>query len=934
VNPVTRATALVPFLRYGVAAASVAAAVLLTLALPPVRDGAPFLFFFAAVAVSAWSGGRGPGLLAALASAASVEYWIVSSAAAVSGENALRLVMFVGVAFLLATLQRRHARGEDARHASQSELRAILDHTAAVVYLKALDGRYLVVNRRFEELFHLSEAEARGKTSHDLFPTPMADRFRANDRRALEAGEPIEFEETVPQDDGLHTYISIKFPVRDPEGRVYAVCGISTDITARRRAEDELRQQREWLRVTLTSIGDAVIATDRAGRVIFMNPVAEALTGWTQDLAAGHPLEEVFRIVNEDTGNPVENPAHRVLKDGKVVGLANHTVLLARDGREIPIDDSGAPIRDAGGEVTGVVLVFRDVRERRQRDARTRFLAEAGRVLSSSLDYDLTLNTLARLAVPVLADWCIVHILEADGGLRRLQTAYADPAKADVARRLEGHYGRLATTDFRSPAHRLIRVMRSGEPELVPSVTADWLDSVSLDPEHRRLLKELAPQTLMHVPLVIRGRPLGVITCVRTDAGHPYGDDDLALAQELARRGAVAVENAQLFREALIANRAKDEFLATLSHELRTPLNAMLGWTRMLRTGMLDASTAARAVDVIERNTKLQAQLIEDLLDVSRIITGKLRIELRPVNLAQITEQALESVRSAAEARAISLETDLDTDRAIISGDPDRLQQVVWNLLSNAIKFTPPGGRVLVSLRPVNSCVRLEVRDSGPGIHPEFLPHVFERFRQADSSSTRQHGGLGLGLAIVRHLVDAHGGVVRADNAPEGGAVFSVEFPIFAAASVAPAVELPAGAPADVPVMPAVLQGLKILVVEDEPDARDLLVTILSEWGAETIAADGGVQALAVFDHQAPDVIVSDIGLPGMDGYELIRRIRARPAEQSRPVPAVALTAYARAEDRRMALLAGFDMHVAKPIEPAALVAAIASLARTSRTGH
>jgi PAS domain S-box-containing protein len=376
------------------------------------------------------------------------------------------------------------------------------------------------------------------------------------------------------------------------------------------------------------------------------------------------------------------------------------------------------------------------------------------------------------------------------------------------------------------------------------------------------------------------------------------------------------------------ANRAKDEFLATLSHELRTPLNAILGWARLLRSGTLDADGVRRGPEVIERNTRVLAQLIEDLLDVSRIITGKLRLEVRPADLIAVIIAAMEAVQTAAEAKGIRLEASLDPTLGHVTADPDRIQQVVWNLLTNAIKFTPRGGHVDIRLERADSMVRLTVSDSGTGIRGDLLPFVFDRFRQGETSTGRQYGGLGLGLAIVRHIVELHGGVVRAESAGDNcGATFTVDLP-FNATPVATVVPQPAHRRVESDDVGRLinLSGLRVLVVDDEADARELMRMVLRSSGAEVMATACAEEALEQLEQWHPDILVSDIGLPGDDGYVLIQKLREREAERGRSIPAIALTAYARAEDRTRALSAGFQMHVAKPLEPADFVAIIASL--------
>ncbi|MDQ1559951.1 MAG: hypothetical protein QOD32_3011 [Pyrinomonadaceae bacterium] len=398
-------------------------------------------------------------------------------------------------------------------------------------------------------------------------------------------------------------------------------------------------------------------------------------------------------------------------------------------------------------------------------------------------------------------------------------------------------------------------------------------------------------------------------------------------------------ERALLLAEAEAANRTKDEFLATMSHELRTPMTAILGWAQLLRSQTLSAADYERALEIVERNAQAQKKLIDDLLDISRIITGKLRLDVRPVDLASVVTATVDALRPTAEAKGIRLQSLLDTQAGPVSGDPDRLQQVVWNLLSNAIKFTPKGGRVQVRLERVNSHVEIIVSDSGKGISAEFLPHVFDRFRQADGTSTRRHGGLGLGLSIVRQLVELHGGTVGVESAGENqGATFVVQLPVMVTSRQPDAVGVlprrhPTAGGDDLSFdCPPSLEGLHVLIVDDEPDTRRLLRTVLERCGTEVTTAASAAEALASFTQSKPDIIISDIGMPGEDGYELIGKLRAAEAGSGERTPAIALTAYARVEDRVRALNAGFQVHVPKPIEPVELLAVVASLA--GRTGN
>jgi signal transduction histidine kinase/ActR/RegA family two-component response regulator len=420
--------------------------------------------------------------------------------------------------------------------------------------------------------------------------------------------------------------------------------------------------------------------------------------------------------------------------------------------------------------------------------------------------------------------------------------------------------------------------------------------------------------------------------CGRDAQDRPVVDglvEDVTARREAEEECRLLLERETAARAAAeAASLTKDEFLATLSHELRTPLNGIVGWASLLRSGTLKGERLARALASIERNAGAQARLIDDLLDVSAIISGKMRLEIRPLYLTPVIEAALDAVRPAAEAKSIHLEAACDALAGAVPGDADRLQQVVWNLLSNSVKFTPRGGTVRVCLERSEGQARIVVSDTGRGIAPEFLEHVFEPFRQADGSSTRSHRGLGLGLAIVRRLVELHGGQVRAESGGPGrGARFTVEIP-----SGEPLVErrqtpVDGAAGGGFPgVFRLSLDGLRVLVVDDEPDFRDLLVTLLEERGAAVHAAASAAEALRTLPSLRPDVLLSDIAMPDVDGYELIRRLRALPAESGGRVPAVALTAYARAEDRRRVLLSGFNMYLAKPVDPEELVAVVASL--------
>jgi len=446
--------------------------------------------------------------------------------------------------------------------------------------------------------------------------------------------------------------------------------------------------------------------------------------------------------------------------------------------------------------------------------------------------------------------------------------------------------------------------------------------------DHFETLRQTKDGRLLHISLTV--------SPVRNAEGQIVGASKVArniteriqMAHERERLLASEKESRRLAEE---ANRLKDEFLATVSHELRSPLNAITGWASLLRGGKLTEEQASRAIETILRNARAQNQLISDLLDISRIVSGRLRLDIRPFVLIAVIEAAIEVSRPASDAKGIRLEVFLDPAAGPVSGDPDRLQQVFWNLLSNAIKFTPRGGRVQVRLQRINSHVEIVVSDTGLGITPDLLPLIFRRFQQGDSSTTREHGGLGLGLAIVRHLVELHGGTVAARSEGKGkGAEFTVQLPLSITALSSDLDETRAhptmggNAGGSTPS----LTGLRILFVDDEPEAREVISTILSQAGAEVATAASVQEALYLVDQWKPQVLISDIGMPNEDGYALIRKLRELPTEAGGQIPAIALTAFARTQDRLKVLSTGYQMHVPKPVEPVELTTVVASVAK------
>ncbi|MGA8810636.1 MAG: ATP-binding protein, partial [Thermoanaerobaculia bacterium] len=584
------------------------------------------------------------------------------------------------------------------------------------------------------------------------------------------------------------------------------------------------------------------------------------------------------------------------------------------------------PVYDAEGKAGEWVSTTTDVHDAKVTDDARRFLAKATELFSSSLNYEETLKTLTSLAVPEMADWCAVDMAdEVSPPFRRIAISHVDPAKTELAWELYRKYPPDPETS------QIAAVLRTGKSVLVSTIPEGMIESFVKNEEQLRIAREVGLMSWMIVPLRSRGRVLGAISFISSDSQRRFTEVDLRHAEEFARRASVAIDNAMLYRDAQEANRAKDEFLATLSHELRTPMTSILGWARLLRMG-LPSEEENGAVEAIEKSALVQAQLIDDILDVSRIISGKLRVDTEPVDLRTIAEAALTTVHPAAQAKNIEILTSFPPALPAVAGDEGRLQQVIWNLLSNAIKFTPRGGTVTVRITAAGSLLRMTVKDTGEGISSDFLPHVFEAFRQQDSSTTRVHGGIGLGLAIVRYIVELHGGRATVESAGSGkGSTFTVELPVLESASQ------PAPQPAETSsrhVSPAPsslpsLDGTKVLAIDDQAYTRDIVVAVLRRCGAEVTTASSVREGLESVSQSAPDVIVCDIAMPQQDGYAFVRELRANQDPNIASLPVIALTAFGRAEDQERALASGFDDYLKKPVEPADLANAVLRARRT-----
>ena len=570
---------------------------------------------------------------------------------------------------------------------------------------------------------------------------------------------------------------------------------IGTLTEARRRSEATALAEREYYAVTLTSIGDGVIVTDKAGRVTLMNKVAETLTGWQLSEARGQSIETVFRIVNETSRAAVESPVTRVLRENQIVGLANHTVLLARDGAEHPIDDSGAPVRSAAGDPIGCVLVFRDIGERRQqeraRDAalaaeqvaraeaqaaetRATFLARAGDVLNSSLEYEQTLDAVAHLAVPSIADLCVVFLLEPAGMIRRVTSAHIDPAAEAELRALQ------ASLIDPAGEHPAAQVIRSRQALFNPPIPEQVLSTISTDPERQRLLRSLTPPSQMIVPLISRTITLGAIALGLGASQRRYTEADLTLGYKLAQRAAGAIDNARLYGEAQAAIQARDMFLSLAAHELKNPLTAILGNIQLVERRLQRAAEPdmrlLRPAQVVHTQVRRLGHLIATLLDVSRIEAGQLQISRVPVDICALTRQVIEAVEPTITEHQLNLE--LPAGPLQIEGDPGRLEQVLSNLLQNAIKYSPTGGTIRVRLARQGNQAALTISDQGIGIEPDAVPRLFEPFYRSADAARQSVTGMGIGLYVVREIMTLHGGGVTVDSTLGQGSSFTIWLPL------------------------------------------------------------------------------------------------------------------------------------------------------------
>ena len=782
----------------------------------------------------------------------------------------------------------------------------LLSYVQDSVIVTDLEGTVTYWNEGATRLFGFDASEMIGRPLVQRLPE--ANRGAASDwiRRIADGDGEFSGEWLDHRRDGSPVWIEATTRrVTDAAGNPVAIMGVSRDISGRKSAESEIAAGKaaaeerlaQW-RAVVESMTEGLVLADADGNLLMMNPAALALHEFasaTEMLKRLGDYRELFELRGRD-GRPLPHhdwPMSKTLRGERFSGY--EVEVRRRDtGKTWTGSYGGTSVCGADGRVTIAVLTVRDTTEQRR--------AEAA-VVESEAKFRHLAESIPQLAWMARADGWIFWY-------NARWYAYT----GTTPQQMEG-WGWQGVHD----------------PEKLSDVMERWQRSIATG-EHFE----------MEFPL--RGAD-GTFRWFLTRVA-PFRDADGAIQlwfgtnTDIEDRRRAADERAQLLdaeraarAEAERASRLKDEFLATLSHELRTPLNAILGWSQILARGSKEPDDLSEGLRTIERNARAQTQIIDDLLDMSRIISGKVRLDVQTVDLASVVRGAVESARPAAQAKGIRLHVVLDPSAGPVSGDPNRLQQVMWNLLTNATKFTPKGGRIQVLLERVNSHVEVSVVDTGEGIAPDFLPYVFDRFRQADASTTRRHGGLGIGLAIVKTLVELHGGDVRVKSPGIGaGTTFTVSLPL-TVVHVDPEPEpgrrhpVAAVAASDATEACLKLTGVRVLVVDDEPDGRALVRRVLEDCQATVRTAASASEAIDLFLAEPPDVLVSDIGMPEEDGHGLIRRVRALGPARGGDVPAVALTAYARSEDRMRSILAGFQMHIAKPVAPAELITMVASLA-------
>ena len=772
-------------------------------------------------------------------------------------------------------------RAEEDLRRSEAAFRTISNAAPALVWVCSPEGENIFFNDRWYEFTGQTKAEAVGLGWTETMHPDDAAQILPYWKRCQQTGEPYEGEVRYRRHDGEYRWHTFRaLPRRNTDGDIKAWYGLSVDISDRKQAETALSESERRFRRLVESNMFGVAFGNFTGGIHYVNEYFLNMVGYTREEI------ETGQVKWTDITPPEFLPLdEQAMVELRTNGVATpfEKEYIRKDGTRVPILIGSALLQEPYNQQQEMIGFFVDLSDRKQAEEELRQKNAILNVINESTPTPIFVKD------------------------RQGRIIYANPATLKVLGKSAEEVIGFCDCDLYPNPEDAARVMEND----------------------RRIMETGQMEVVEESPDGIRTF-LGIKVPYHNESGEVIGligiSNDISERVQIERDREQVLQQEQAARQvAEEANRIKDEFLAVLSHELRSPLNPILGWTRLLQNGNLDAARQREALATIERNAKLQTQLIEDLLDISRIMQGKLTLTAAPVSLTFVISAAVETVRLAAAAKQIQILLDLSTGIAPVSGDAARLQQVVWNLLSNAVKFTPNGGQVIVELRQLDGLAQIRVIDTGKGISPDFLPYVFEYFRQADATTTRKFGGLGLGLAIVRQIVEMHGGTVEAESLGENqGATFTVQLP-----SIQQAIStVPEPTPAKAETTEAPLSNLQILLVDDDADTREFQAFLLEQSGAKVTAVASGLEALQALERSIPNVIVSDIGMAEMDGYMLMQEIRSHPDYRRRRIPAIALTAYARDFDQQKALQVGFQSHITKPVEPEALIEGILMLLR------
>ncbi len=791
------------------------------------------------------------------------------------------------------TIHVARQRAEEELAHSLAMMRATLESTTDGILVTDGAGNITGFNEKFVTMWQLPREVVEHHTHRHVlqftsrsFADPA--QFVARVEEIYAAGPPETYD-LLDLSDGraVERFSRVQLIEQQNVGRVWTF----RDITAHRHAEEAQAR----LAAIVESSDDAIVSKTLDGVIRSWNAGAERLFGHAAAEAVGRPITLII-------------PPERQHEEQVILGRLRRgeridhyeTIRVAKDGRRIDISLTISPIRDRAGQIVGASKIARDITARKRTEETTRFLADASAALAELTDYRSTLQKVAGLAVPFFADWCAVDMQEADGSLRRLAVTHSEPAKVQLAHELFRRYPPRPTNP-----HGILKVLRTGKSDWLASIPDSLLVEVAQGEEHLAMLRALGLKSVVCTPLRSRSRTLGVLTFAMAESGRTYSAADLAAAEDLAHRAVIAIENASLLATLKEADRRKDEFLAMLAHELRNPLAPIRNAVQIFRGKGPPVPELQWATEVIGRQVHQLTRLVDDLLDVSRITRGKIELRKERIELAAVVNVAVEASRPLIEKWSHELIVTIPPQPIYLDADPTRLAQVLQNLLNNAAKYMDQGGRIGVTAQRQDEQVLLRVKDTGIGIPPEMLPRIFDMFMQVDHSLERAEGGLGIGLTLVKRLIEMHGGTIEAHSEGAGkGSEFIVRLPV--------AVEStrPQGTADDKAVAPA---ARRILIVDDNRDAADSLGMLLRMMGNEVHTAHDGLAAVGAAAAFQPDLVVLDLGLPKLNGFEAARRIRAQ--EGGAKMVLIALTGWGQEEDRRRSKEAGFDHHLTKPID-------------------